>query len=36
MFGALMTYLKDTGIYDDTFVVFQNDHGQQAKGTHYI
>ena len=35
MFGALMQYLKDHNLYDNTFIVFQNDHGQEAKGTMY-
>ena len=32
MFGALIEYLKVKGVYDDTFIVFQSDHGQEAKG----
>ena len=32
--GALLTYLKESGQYDDTFVVIQSDHGP-AKGLLY-
>ena len=31
-FGALITYLKEKGIYDDTLVILQSDHGVPAKG----
>eukprot|EP01084_Bolivina_argentea_P096642 173740_1 len=34
-FGALITYLKKKGIYDETFVVIMNDHGMGAKGVLY-
>eukprot|EP01084_Bolivina_argentea_P298345 514110_1 len=33
--GALIKYLKDFGIYDNTFIVITNDHGMGAKGTIY-
>lgn len=32
-FGALIEYLEERGIYDDTLIVLQSDHGQEAKGT---
>jgi len=32
-FGALVNFLKKKGIYDNTMVVFINDHGMEAKGT---
>merc|ERR1740131_741460 len=35
MFGALVQFLQEKGIYDDTFIVLQNDHGQVAKGMLY-
>ena len=31
-FGALIDALKRYNVYDNTYVVFQNDHGQDAKG----
>ena len=31
-FGAVVDYLKSRGIYDDTLIVVQSDHGQEAKG----
>ena len=31
-FGALIDALKMKGVYDDTLVILQNDHGQIAKG----
>ena len=31
-FGALMDALQRYGVYDDTYVIFQSDHGQEAKG----
>merc|ERR1719244_1307971 len=34
-FGALMDALKMKGVYDDTLVILQNDHGQVAKGLLY-
>ena len=34
-FGALMDALKMKGLYDDTLVILQNDHGQIAKGLLY-
>merc|ERR1719361_684030 len=34
-FGALIGYLKLKGVYDNTLVVVQNDHGQEAKGLLY-
>jgi len=34
-FGSLMDALKQRGIYDDTLVVLQSDHGQVAKGVLY-
>merc|ERR1719464_1490411 len=36
MIGALFQYLKDLDIYDNTYVVIQNDHGQEAKGQLYL
>eukprot|EP01084_Bolivina_argentea_P006338 12004_1 len=32
MFGAMIEFLKTENIYDDTFIVLMNDHGQGAKG----
>eukprot|EP01084_Bolivina_argentea_P295679 509127_1 len=32
MFGAMIEFLKMENIYDDTFIVLMNDHGQGAKG----
>lgn len=32
-FGALVNFLKHKEIYDNTMVVFINDHGMEAKGT---
>jgi len=34
-FGALIAYLQDVGVYDDTMVILQSDHGMGAKGTMY-
>ena len=34
-FGALIDFLEAEGLYEDTFVVLQNDHGQEAKGMIY-
>ena len=34
-FGALIDALKRYDVYDNTYVVFQNDHGQDAKGLLY-
>ena len=34
-FGALINYLKNKTIYDDTFIVLMNDHGMGAKGLLY-
>merc|ERR1719334_1154949 len=34
-FGALIDALKMKGVYDDTLVILQNDHGQIAKGLLY-
>merc|ERR1719300_905414 len=34
-FGALIDALKMKGVYDDTLVILQNDHGQVAKGLLY-
>ena len=31
-FGALIDYLENKGVYDETMVVLQSDHGQIAKG----
>merc|ERR1711897_65240 len=31
--GAMMAYLKKMGLYDDTMIVFLNDHGMLAKFT---
>jgi len=31
-FGALVDVLRDSGLYDDTLLILQNDHGQHAKG----
>jgi len=31
-FGALIDALKMKGVYDDTLVILQSDHGQIAKG----
>eukprot|EP01084_Bolivina_argentea_P059822 109280_1 len=31
--GALIKYLKDNNIYDNTFITIMNDHGMRAKGT---
>ena len=31
-FGALVDALQRFGVYDNTYVVLQNDHGQIAKG----
>jgi len=31
--GAMMTYLKKMGLYDDTMIVFLNDHGMLGKFT---
>lgn len=36
MLGALFQYLKDLEIYDETYIVITNDHGQEAKGTVYL
>jgi len=35
MFGAIIQKLKDTGKYDNTIILYFNDHGQMAKGTIY-
>jgi arylsulfatase A len=35
MVGALVAKLKETGAYDNTVIVYFNDHGQRAKGTVY-
>ena len=32
-FGAVISYLEEKGIYDETLIVLQSDHGQIAKGT---
>ena len=32
-FGALINYLEEKGIYDETLVILQADHGVEAKGT---
>merc|ERR1719385_706710 len=34
-FGALVNYLKEKGIYDETLIILQSDHGVPAKGTLY-
>merc|ERR1719242_1437783 len=34
-FGALMDMLKEHGLYDETLVILQSDHGQIAKGLLY-
>jgi len=34
-FGALINYLKHKGIYDETLIILQSDHGMPAKGTLY-
>jgi len=34
-FGALMNAVEGLGVYDDTLVILQNDHGQIAKGLLY-
>lgn len=34
-FGALIDYLENKGIYDETLVILQSDHGTAAKGTLY-
>lgn len=34
-FGRLIQYLKDSGQYDDTLIVFTGDHGEQL-GDHYL
>ena len=34
-FGALVDFLSAEGLYDNTLVVLQNDHGQEAKGMIY-
>merc|ERR1719295_1929779 len=34
-FGALIQFLRNKGIYDETMVVLQNDHGMDAKGMLY-
>ena len=31
-FGAIIDHLKSKGVYDNTLVILQNDHGQEAKG----
>jgi len=33
--GALMQALRDNGIFDDTIIIFQEDHGMDAKSTLY-
>jgi len=35
MFGAIINKLKETGQYDNTIILYFNDHGQMAKGTIY-
>lgn len=35
MVGALVAKLKETGAYDNTVILYFNDHGQLAKGTVY-
>jgi len=35
MFAAIIQKLKDTGQYDNTIILYFNDHGQKAKGTIY-
>ena len=32
MVGALITYLEDNGLYNETLFIFQNDHGMDDKG----
>jgi len=34
-FGAMIDYLKQKDLYDNTFIVVLNDHGMGAKGTLY-
>jgi len=34
-FGALIDHLKMKGIYDETLIILQSDHGMPAKGTLY-
>jgi len=34
-FGALIEFLRNKGIYDETMVILQSDHGMGAKGTLY-
>ena len=31
-FGALIAYLETKGVYDETLVILQSDHGMEAKG----
>eukprot|EP01084_Bolivina_argentea_P145784 255441_1 len=33
--GAMIQYLKNNNIYNNTFIIVTNDHGQGAKGTLY-
>ena len=35
MVGAVVDHLKKTGQYDNTIILYFNDHGQKAKGTLY-
>ncbi|BDS05078.1 hypothetical protein NT6N_01180 [Oceaniferula spumae] len=35
MLGAMIQKLKDTGQYENTVIIYFNDHGQKAKGTVY-
>jgi len=35
MFGALIAFLKDKGLYDDTMLILQSDHGEYGKGLLY-
>lgn len=35
MVGAMITYLGDNGLFNDTVFIFQNDHGMDEKGTLY-
>jgi len=35
MFGSIVQKLKDTGRYENTIILYFNDHGQLAKGTVY-
>jgi len=36
MFGALVTFLKDNDLYDNTMVILQSDHGDEGKGLLYL